>query len=89
MKRKRSKFFLFLILGGLFLYSASMIVVRLHYTELGYRFEEVKSYERALQEEQVSLRAQLSKRLSPQELKERHQVKDFAEPEAHQIVVIP
>lgn len=67
------------------LYSAAMIVLRLRMTEMGYQFEELKSYERILKEEQLRLRAELARKLSPQQLR----LQGFAEPEARQVVVIP
>jgi hypothetical protein len=76
-------------MGSIFLYSALMILIRLKITELGYAFEEVKSYERALREEQVNLRAELAGRLSVRGLRDRWVARGFAEPEPRQIVVIP
>ncbi len=89
MKNKSGRFIVLSFLGGVFLYSVLTIIVRLRYTELGYQFEEAKSYERALEEEQVKLRSELSTRLSRSDLRSLKEFKDFKEPEPHQITVIP
>ena len=71
--------------AGFVLFSACMIVIRLRMTELGYRFEELKAYERTLKEEQLSLRAKIGERLAPQKLK----LSGFTEPLPKQVVRIP
>lgn len=74
-----------MLLAGILLYSSAMMVIRLKMTEMAYTFEELKSYERSLREEQVRLRAEVSQRLSPAQLK----LKGFSEPMPKQVVVIP
>lgn len=73
------------ISAGLILYATGMIVVRLKMTETAYQFEEAKSYERSLKEEQQRLRARISTSEHPLSLK----LKDFQEPHPQQIVRIP
>lgn len=87
--RSPAKKFIILFAGSLLLYSTLMIVIRLKITELGYEFEEVKGYERALREEQLVLRADLARKLSVQHLKDRWKERGYDEPEPKQIVVIP
>lgn len=72
------------ILGAFILYSSAMIILRLRMTEMGYEFED-QNKERSLKEEQLRLRADLAKMLSPTSLR----LKGFAEPEASQVVAIP
>ena len=85
MIKGRFKWIALSILGGFILYSASMIILRLRMTEMGYQFEELKTAERGLKEEQLRLRAELARKLSPQVLK----LQGFSEPEAKQVVIIP
>lgn len=85
MSSNRLKWIALSVLGGFVLYSASMVVLRLRMTELGYQFEELKTYERSLKEEQLRLRAELARKLSPQQLR----LQGFSEPEARQVMVIP
>jgi hypothetical protein len=85
MKKQIYKWWALSILAGFIFYSAAMIVLRLRMTEMGYQFEELKTYERSLKEEQLRLRANLAKKLSPQQLR----LQGFAEPESRQVVAIP
>jgi len=56
------------LVGSVLLYSIAMIVIRLHMTQMAYQFDQVKEYERSLQEEQLRLRARLAEALSPHHL---------------------
>jgi len=80
-----SKFILVTLLAGLVFYSVGMIIVRIKMTETAYEFEDHKSNQRALEEEQVRLKMKISERLSVSKLK----LKDFSEPTPEQIIEIP
>ena len=82
---KISKLVLGCLLGGLLLYSLGMIIVRIKMTETAYQFEEYKSAQRALQEEQIRLKVKISERLAVSRLK----LKDFSEPSPDQVREIP
>ena len=79
-----------ILFSGFLLYCGAMIIVRLSITQMAYQFEELKNYERSLKEEQLRLRAVVSKKMAPavSELKSWKE-KGFAEPNHHQVVVIP
>jgi len=76
---------LYAILTGVVIYGLSMIVIRLHITQMAYAFDEMKAYERSLKEEQLRLRASLARSLSPENL----HAKDYQEPNPGQVVKIP
>lgn len=82
--RGLKRFFVF-IAAGMILYATGMIVVRLKMTETAYQFEEAKTYERSLREEQQRLRAKISFELPSLTTN----LKDFQEPDPRQIVRIP
>ncbi|MBN8555326.1 MAG: hypothetical protein J0L93_07775 [Deltaproteobacteria bacterium] len=79
-----------ILFSGFLLYCGAMIVIRLSITQMAYQFEELKNYERSLKEEQLRLRAGVSKKISPalSELRSWKE-KGFAEPAHNQVVVIP
>jgi hypothetical protein len=85
MTAKNLKGIVLILFSGFLLYCGAMIVVRLSITQMAYQFEELKNYERSLKEEQLRLRASVSRKLSPQAWK----LKGFTEPAPHQVVVIP
>jgi len=82
---KIARFILSLMIFAVVSYGLGMIIVRLSLTQTAYSFEEAKSEERELREEQVRLRARISERLSPRSL----QRLGFAEPQPGQIVELP
>lgn len=67
------------------LYGVLAIVIRLHMTQMAYQFHELKAYERSLKEEELRLRAELARELSPNFMK----LDEFKAPEPDQVVVIP
>lgn len=67
------------------LFSLSLLFIRLHITQMAYRFEERKDYERSLMEEQMRLRLELYQALSPLQFEKR----DFKEPLPEEVVRIP
>lgn len=83
MSWRRLIFWQFILL--LSLYGLGMLFVRLHMTQMAYQFDEKKDYERSLMEEQMRLRLDLNRSLSPVQLKDL----DFVEPEPEQVVMIP
>jgi hypothetical protein len=70
---------------GLGFFGLSMLVIRLHMTQLAYEFEDLKNYERSLKEEQLRLRLRIAEALSPNQAHS----KEFQEPRPDQVVVIP
>ena len=74
-----------MVLGAVLIYSASLILIRLRMTAMAYKFEELKERERAMEEEQLKLKALLAEKLSPAKLI----LEGYSEPEPDQIVVIP
>lgn len=72
-------------LWGLMFFGLSMLVIRLHMTQLAYEFEDLKSYERSLKEEQLRLRSKIAEHLSPNQAYS----KDYVEPRPDQVVLIP
>lgn len=82
--RGLKRVFIFLGVGFIF-YGAGMIIIRLKMTETAYQFEEAKSYERTLREEQQRLRLKISESSGP----DRMRLKNFQEPHPSQVTRIP
>jgi hypothetical protein len=77
---------IFASLGVFFvLYVVLSIVVRLHITQMAYRFQDLKAYERSLKEEQVRLKAELAKTFAVEKLS----LSSYQLPDPTQIVRIP
>lgn len=70
---------------NLILYGVFAIVIRLHMTQQAYQFYELKAYERSLKEEELRLRAELARALSPSHMS----LENFREPQSNQVVKIP
>ena len=83
------KWYLFTLIGCGLLFVTAMMGIRLKMTELGYEFEEAKSLERSLKEEQVRLQAEISRKLSQSEFKKEWRSQGFGEPEPKQVIIIP
>jgi len=65
----------------------SMLVIRLHMTQLAYQFYELKSYERSLKEENLRLKAELAGYLSPNFSEKGFE--GWKQPEPHELRLIP
>lgn len=70
---------------GLLFYGLSMLVIRLHTTQMAYQFHELKTYERSLKEENLRLKAELAEFLSPNANKDEA----WKLPEPSEMVRIP
>jgi hypothetical protein len=75
----------FFFLAGLALYAALMLFVRLEMTRTAYAFEDAKTHERGLQEEQARLKALIHEQLH----KMRQSQSTLREPEPQQIHRLP
>lgn len=74
-----------LFLLGFLLYGLSMLVIRLHTTQMAYQFYELKTYERSLKEENLRLKAELAEFLGPDKDKDQA----WKLPEPAEMVRIP
>lgn len=77
------------IFTGAAIYAVLMIVIRLKMTALGYDFEEAKSTERNLREEQGVLRAVISQKMGAVQFKQKGRLEGFQEPSPGQVIIIP
>ena len=78
-----------LMAASILIYVTTMMIVRLEITSMAYDFDQVKTNERALREEQLRLQAEISRALADSRQRKIWRDQGFEEPSPKQVVIIP